>query len=1135
MQLNALCKSCKLLLTPQTLRCMKITAFLVFLFTLHLSAATIAQTVTLSEHKVPLEKVLNDIRQQSGYVFFYNQDWMQQSKPVDLEVKNLPLEQALKAAFKDQPFDYAIVNKTIVLKLKEKPVPAPNAQAQAVTITGKVTNELGEPMSGATVKQKDNPANGTLTDTKGNYTLTVPDDKTVIEFSYIGFEPQEFAAKDLPAGSVIKLKAAENNLQEVVINKGYYDEKRELSTGDVGIVTAKTIQEQPVFDPIQALIGRVAGLNIQQTSGVPGAYATINIRGVNSLLNGNDPLYVVDDVPFSSVTLTNASIGGGALGNSIPQGSNVTGVPLPNGGTSTGLSPFSAINPDDIESIEILKDADATSIYGSRGANGVVLITTKKGKAGDTRVNFDVSQGIGQVGHFVDMLNTQQYLQAWHQAYKNDNLPFPSIQTNQYDGNYSIDGVWDTTRNTNWQKALIGGTAHYTNAQGSISGGTANTQFLIGGGYSRQTTVYPGDYNDRKGSLHFSLNHASSNQRFHVQLTGSYMNDNNIVPPVDFTGLINLPPDAPTLHNPDGSLNWAFYNGGHTFDNPLASAVSTNASVTNNLISNLDLSYKILPGLMIKSDFGYNHDEMNQTNLIPSTSWFPPFNTISALRSNTFATTVDQGWIINPQLTYQKQIAKGQLHVLIGATLQQSSSQSIAEQASDFANDALITNPQAANSFSLLNNVYSLYRYEAYVGRLNYTWDDKYLFNATFNRDGSTRFGPGRQYGNFGAVGAGWIFSKEKLVSDNLPWLTFGKLRASYGTSGNDQIGDYQYLSTYSINSTQYQGTNGLYPTVLANPNFSWEVDRKLEVGLDLSFFGDRISPSVSYYQNRTSNQLVSYPLPVQTGASSFEYNLPADVQNSGWEVQLNTVNIKTTSFTWTSNINFTAPQNKLLAFQGLATSSYSSYYTIGQSLYSQLLYQYTGVNSQTGLYTFKTQNSNGKPSAPQDQYLTPPITQKYYGGISNDFTYKGFSLDIFFQFVKQLGYSYQYYYYPIASGGFNINNVPTAELTAWQAAGQSANVQKFSTSSSANNLYNDFKKSNAAITDASFIRLKNVSLSYRLPEAWQHWAGMKNARVYIQGQNLYTFTKYVGLDPETQGLTLPPLRVIMAGVSASF
>lgn len=1104
---------------------MKITAIFLFAALMQVSAAGLAQRLTLVKKDATLKQVFDAVNKQTNYNFVWSADQLNINQPVNADFKDTPLLEVLDKCLSNTGMTYTIEDKTVVIKKKDESfIDKAQALFAQVAVSGKVVDETGQPMMGVTVKERNKPANATATDSKGAYTLTVTAPESVIAFTFVGYEAQELAARDLPNGSTIMMKAVVTNLHEVAISKGYYTEKQELSTADVSIVTAKEIGEQPVSDPIQALIGRVAGLNIQQTSGMPGAYAKIQIRGQNSIANGNDPLYIIDGVTFSSLSLSSTAVGIGATGsgNSL---SNLTG---------NGLSPFNGLNPADIESIEVLKDADATAIYGSRGANGVILITTKRGKVGDTKVNFDFSQGVGQVGRFMDLLNTQQYLTMRREAFKNDGLIVPSIQTKPTDNNYDINGVWDTTRYTNWQKVMIGGNANFTNAQGSVSGGSANTQFLLGFGYTDQGTVFPGNYSDQKASAHINLTHSSQNQRFGAQFTASYVHDNNILPTSDYTSLITTAPDAPALYDKNGNVNWQVYNGNATFGlNPAGSSLATATSTTDNLISNLNLRYQILPGLELKSSFGYNHDQMNQNTFVPLSSLAPPNNTSPNSRSHTFATTYFSSWIIEPQLTYQKALGTGKLDFLAGSTFQQNQISSLTQGSNGYVSDALITNPGAASTIYLDGSNYVLYRYTAIYGRIGYNRQEKYILNLTARRDGSSRFGPGKQFGNFGAVGAAWIFFKEKFVQDALPWLSFGKLRASYGTSGNDQIQDYQFLSTYNAPySMTYQGFTGLAPTRLTNLDFAWEVVKKLEVGLELGFLKDRINLSANYYRDRTGNQLVGLSEPYVTGFNSIQYNLPAVVQNSGVELLLNTVNVKTKDFTWTSALNLTVPSNKLVSFPNLANfAAYRNRYVVGQSLFIKKVFHNTGVNPQTGFYSFATNNTTGYPSSPQDQVVAQPVTQHYYGGFQNSFSYKAFTMDIFIQYVNQTAYGYQNAFN--TPGYANYYNQPTLVLNRWQNPGALTNVQRFGTGfSSVGNPYGYFTGSDGIITGASFLRLKNVALSWQLPATWKEKIGLKNARIYVQGQNLLTITKYIGPDPETSGtLSLPPLRMVTTGL----
>ena len=772
----------------------------------------------------------------------------------------------------------------------------------------------------------------------------------------------------------------------------------------------------------------------------------------------------------------------------------------------------------DIDNIEVLKDADATSIYGSRGANGVILITTKKGKAGKTKIDLNFYSGIGEVTRTMQFMNTQQYLAMRREAYKNDNaVPQPA------DGPDLL--LWDTTKYTNWQKMLIGGTSHSTNAQATLSGGNEQTQFLIGTNYQHETTVFPGDLGDSRADVHLNLNHSSMDKSLSFAVTASYSNDVNNQIQADLFSFTNLPPDAPSPYDASGKLQWS-QNGG-SFSNPLAYLLQTYVATTDNFIGNTNISYKILPGLLFKVDGGYTYTQLNQVATAPVASQNPLYNPTSYAQ---FGNNNIKSWIIEPQLTYTRQLGKGTLESLVGVSQQQQVTNGTSTYATNYSNDALIASVSGAGTTTSSSD-YSEYRYQAIFARLHYNWDGKYIINLTGRRDGSSRFGPGKQYANFGAAGAAWIFSEERFVKDALPFLSFGKLRSSYGITGNDQIGDYKYLDTWRATTYAYQGTTGLQSFRLYNPDYAWEINKKEEGGIDLGFINDRVLLSVDYFNSRSSNQLVNYTLPTQTGFSGILENLPALVQNAGWEFSLNTVNLDNHAFKWTSSFNLTAAKNKLLDFPGLSNSTYANTYVVGQPLNIVKLFHYTGVDPATGIYQYSGTSN------PTDKNIIEDLTPKFYGGLSNTFSYKRFELSFLFQFVKQNGYTF--YRQNFNGGTFPgaENNEPVSVLNRWQVPGDVKPIGIYTTGLNAQQFtaITNFAQSDAVVGDASFIRLKNVSFSYKLKERTIKFLKASNAEVYLRGQNLLTITNYFGADPENKNSALPPIKLIVAGIRVTF
>jgi TonB-linked SusC/RagA family outer membrane protein len=964
---------------------------------------------------------------------------------------------------------------------------------QQFQIQGTVTDG-SNPLAGVSISIKGK-SNATLTDYNGQYTLSAAPD-AILVFSYVGYRTQQVSVQ---GRNTINISLQENTtkLQEVKINAGYYSVKNSQNTGSISKITSKSIETQPVSNILATMQGRMAGVSITQTTGVPGGGFEVKIRGQNSIRSeGNAPLYVIDGVPYSS----------------DPIGYNQTATTFP-----TVTSPLNSINPDNIESIEVLKDADATSIYGSRGANGVVLVTTKKGKMGKTKFSVTASTGAGQVTSFMKLMNTQQYLSMRAKAFANDGVAYQPWD-------YDINGTWDPNRYTDWQEELIGGTSQISELQGTISGGSETTQFLFSGNYHTETTVFPGDFLYKVGGSQFSLNHRSEDSKFKMTLSANYNVQDNDQPAFDFTyDARALPPNAPALYDANGSLNWE--NG--TWDNPLRNLGAKFESKTNDLLANTVLSYEIASGLVLKSSFGFTDLRHTESRISPSTIYNPSYGITSAYSGIYLNNTNRSSWIVEPQVSWEKQIRKGKISMLAGGTFQNQITAHLFQSGTGFSSNSLIYDLASATTSRVLLNDEIIYKYQAFFGRINYNWQERYILNLTGRRDGSSRFGPGNQFALFGAVGAAWLFSNESFLK-NSSWLSFGKLRASYGTTGNDQIGDYQFLNTYSSSGYAYDGVTGLQPTRLYNPDFGWETNKKMEIALETGFLQDRLFVTAAWYSNRSSNQLVGVPLAATTGFSVLQSNLDATVENTGLEFTLRTVNFNAKNFNWTTSLNWTIAHTKLLRFPNLEASPYKEQYRINEPLNIQLVYQYTGINPQTGVYQFKDVNNDGKISFPDDRQKVVDLNPDYYGGLQNQLTYKRWKLDFLFQFVKQKNLNY-----PMGFAG-QMSNQPTKMLSSWQQPGDTGPYQVYTSG------YNDaavtadylYSQSDASISDASFIRLKNIAVSYDLP------LNVKSTqcKIMLQSQNLLTFTKYKDGDPEfTSYGYLPPLKVITAGVQLTF
>jgi len=1133
---------------------MKLTILMLFLALMHVSASTLAQKVTLSERNASLTTIFEQIRNQTGYDFAYTTSTIKAARPVTIDVKNVDLNEVLDRIFSGQPLNYTIENKSVVVSIKDvsfldqlsdKIKTVLNIPTE---IGGTVTDTLGHPLVGASVSIKGKNLM-TKTDSKGNFSFpNMPQGNYTLVVSYVGYEKLETSITNTGKYEhlSVALRLATSQLDQVQV-VAYGTESKRFSVGSVSTVSAEDIEKQPVTNPLLALQGQAAGLVVTSTGGIPGSQVTVQVRGQNTLLSNtinnytnlkpyDQPLFIIDGVPFASQNNNINQIA------SLVSTQTFTGGNIQPGG---GFSPFNNINPADIESISILKDADATSIYGTQGSNGVIIITTKKGNPGATHFDLNVNTSFNSAADPVQMLNTQQYLQLRKDAFAADGV-IPTSNPNAYPQPYAPDAtIFDQSKYTNWEKVIDGKTTNNTDVHGSLSGGTVNNTFIMSAGYDRSTYNYPGDFADQRFTFHSNIHHLSTDKRLTVDMTTDFGYDQNNSAGYGGGQDIALPPNLPGLLSPSGGLIWNYQGVDLTADQFYSGLQQPTTLQNYNFNAAFHISYKIVDGLTIGADVGYNRNTTSENSINPTSAQNPAgYNVIA---TSTFANNTYQTLNIEPQIKYNKTFGKGVFSALVGSTYKKNTNYSNYMEGSGYSNDNLLGSINGATTLSAMDNS-NIYKYSAGFARLNYIYDSEFILDLTGRRDGSSNFGPGQQFGNFGAVGAGWIFTQEKFFKNAPSILSYGKLSGSYGTSGSDGIQAYQYNSLYKIISgyPAFQGTIPAYPYNLYNPDYSWALKRSLNVALDLGLFNNRLLFNATYYRDRESNQLVNYPLPVQSGIASVLGNLDATVQNQGFEFSINSTNIKTKYFSWKTNFNLSFNRNKLISFPDLANSSYSSQYVIGQPTSIVYGYKYKDVNPTTGLFEFYAKNGTvtsnpayGPASIGGDEVPIANQEVRYMGGFGNNFTYKQFSLYIFCQFSSQNAPNYLAESYSTNPIGFEYNQ-PTAVLNNyWKAPGDVAELQRLASgySSAAINTFFKFGQSSGVYSDDTYLRVKTVSLSYQLPDALLKKIHIKGGSVFMNVQNLLTFTDYKAGDPELPGsyTSFPIQRILAFGLNLKF
>lgn len=1087
------------------------------------------QRVTINAQSVEVRKILSEIEKQTAAKFVFSNNTIRASNRMTLQTTSEKLSDVLSALLSPLGISYEVAGSRILLKKMEErsgapedernagadpsrigppaPLPAITLGPLPIGVRGRVVNENGIPEIGVTVFVKGT-QQGTFTNEKGEYVLEdVPEDGILV-FSAINIETLEIPVAGRTVINVV-VRYSASVLDEVQVI-GYGTVTRRLQTGSVGTVKSDILERQPVANPIQALQGRIAGVAINQTAGALGSGVEIQVRGVNTIESGNQPLVIVDGAVMPE---PNRGLGT-AIGSYMPWGS----------------SAMSNLNPADIESIEILKDADATAIYGSRGANGVVLITTKKARLGATRFNVDVSTWVNSATDLPERLSLAQYLQMRRDAFAMGNYnPTTRVAINPITptvNNAPDLLVWDTTQATTyWPDFEYGNRTPALSAQASLSGGDKRMNFYSSAGYLKQNDITRGAPFQERISANLGLNHTSANDRLRANFNASYV-VNTIEPSrgAGNPGLISsLPPNMPMM-NADGSPFWppGTITQNTLLTNPLAAEEAQTNSVTKNFIGNIDVSYQLAKGLVFKTQFGYNDQLLETKTITPSTS-INPLNPGSSVPNSAFGTNGFKSINIEPQLSYGAKIAKGKLDLLLGSTFFDRVLTSTRIAFDGFATDALLNSWSGGSGISSRGNSTTNYRFNSVFGRANYNWDGKYLLNLTYRRDGSSRFGPDRQWGDFGALGLGWVFTSEKAFKDKIPGLSYGKLRGSYGTSGNDNIADYRWTSLYS--NAVYDGRSGLAASFLSNSAVGWETSRKLDAAVELGFFKDRVLLNANWYRTRTTDLLLSTPVPAQTGFTSFIANTPAVVENRGWEFELTSFNTgPKAALQWRTSFNITLLKNELLEFPDLENSGFANRLRVGLPInspryplnaeWSQI---FKGVDPETGLPIFDDLDGNGLINNNDRTFIGSAIPRTF-GGLSNVFSFKGFELDVFFQFSQQLATNWLFN--TIYPGQLNNPLIADFYGNYWRQPGDNAKYPRLWSGAASNatvsNLTNIYPLSSAALEDIFYARLKNLSLTYTLPADWVSKAKMSKAAIYVRGQNLWTWTsKELYKDPE--------------------
>lgn len=969
---------------------MKLTAVLLFAFCINTGATGFAQNVTLSVRNTSLEKVLKEIRKQTGYSFFYKTDLLREAPKISLSVKNMDIKGALDLCFTDVPVEYAIVAQTVVISPR-KPNPGVLREAGtepemvAIEIQGTVTNSSGEPLPGASVRLKGTNA-GTTTDATGKFSLNIPGNSGVLVISFVGFVTQEININGKTDIKVV-LTPQDNQADEVVV-VGYGSTKKKDLTGSVGVVDVREQYKSPIIATEQMLEGQVSGVQVSQNQSQPGgAVFSIRIRGTNSINSGNEPLYVID----------------GYAGGDI-----VT------------------ISPSDIASISVLKDASATAIYGSRGANGVVMITTKRGNYNAKGLTIDAYTGVQKVAKKYKMMDAKQFATYLNQV---------QTLTNQQNGTndplpYTDSEIGSMGKGTDWQDAIFR-QAPISNITIGMNGGSSNTRYYTSLSYFDQKGIMLGsDY--KRGIIRFNVDHNMSS-RFKMGLSSYISYDYQKVASVNTGGGITSPGvlwDAvrfnPAVPVKDDEGNYTFQNGPLPYIGPLGNPVAYALMSKNGLYrfattANFFAEYEMLKGLKLRSALGAGYD--NRGNKV-----FTPSSIFAGAATNGYAAQSSgqhYNWLSENTITYDKNINNRHvINAVGGFTFQHWYNKGFSAGITNLANNNLGYDNLGIGDADIPSAFFDENVLTSFFGRINYSFADRYLLTATVRADGSSRFGDRHKWGYFPSGAFAWNVAEENFMK-NVKSVSTLKLRLSYGVTGNQEIGDYISLPVY-VNDIYSLGRDpspvtAIFPIQIANPDIKWEQTATADIGLDIGLWNNRVEITTDYYNKKTSNLLLYINVPRTSGYESLLRNVGA-VQNKGFEFSLTSRNIVNAAFTWESILNFSTNKNKVLdigtnkeIYVGEITnniySGTSGIIRVGQPIGTFYGYQFDGIwQTQDEIDRSGTEQpvapgdpkyrdlDGDKSLTGLDRAIIGQALPKFIYGFTNNFKYGRLGLTIFLQ-----------------------------------------------------------------------------------------------------------------------------------------